>query len=568
MKKENKSAQSLLDQAQKCFAEKNITDALELLNSIEQMPSFNYLDPTIRMKALNIKGLTYFQRREYKPAEEYLLNSLAIAREIGDQRAEYLRYENLSNIYIYQKRYQKGIYYLQESIRVKEANNNFVDIPRNLIQLASLQFGIENNEAGRLALKKASELIKKYEIKDSNTITLLHFNIAMQLKRDRKYTAAIKEYDKSLQHALSFDSHLNALQICNNQGDIYIQMQQWLKAKTKFLECIQYAKITDTNSYIITAQIQLARIALELKDIKECRRIFEDVSASDGDSDGPMLQRDLAEVAVMLHEAEGDHKKALTAYRKYVINYKKLYDNELSRAVLDMQAKYESEKSERELQKANLKQVESELKALRAQMDPHFIFNALSSMRREMLEGNIDNADKYLVRFSKLLRMILDTSRKPLVQLSENIELLHLYIQIENSRQGNRFDYTIVTKGLDPDTIYLPSMILQPLAENAIVHGLNPKKNGRGKLTITFSRTGSALKIKVSDNGVGRQASKSRSKEGHTSHAINIIKETLDLLWAEQNKKPTFFAISDLKTKDDHSNGTEVTVLVPISSQN
>jgi LytS/YehU family sensor histidine kinase len=271
----------------------------------------------------------------------------------------------------------------------------------------------------------------------------------------------------------------------------------------------------------------------------------------------------------MLHEAEGDHKKALTAYRKYVINYKKLYDNELSRAVMDMQAKYESEKSERELQKANLKQVESELKALRAQMDPHFIFNALSSMRREMLEGNIDNADKYLVRFSKLLRLILDTSRKPLVQLSENIELLHLYIQIENSRQGNRFDYDIVTKGIDSDNIYIPGLILQPLAENAIVHGLNPKKNGQGKLTITFSRIRARRsRVRVSDNGVGRQAAKSRPKDGHTSHAINIIRETLELLWADKNKKPAFFTIKDLTTRDKKNNGTEVTVLVPISSQN
>ena len=568
MKKENKSAQSLLDQAQICFAEKHITEAQELLNSIEQMPSFLYLDPVIRMKTLNLKGLTHYHKREYKPAEDYLFNSLAIAREIGDKRAEHLRYENLSNVYISQRQFQKSIHYLQESIRLKEANGNFSDIPRSLIQLSSLQFAIENNEAGRQSLKKASEFIQKYDIKDSTINTMLYFNIAMQLKRDMKYSKAIKEYDKSLQFALSMNNHLYAVQVCNNQGDIYIQMHNWEKAKIKFIECIGYATMTNANSYIFTSQIQLARIALEMKNIKECRKIFEEVSASTVDSDDPMLQRDLAEVAVMLHEAEGDHKAALTAYRKYVANYKKFYDNELSRAMLDMQAKYESEKSERELQKANLRQVESELKALRAQMDPHFIFNALSSMRREMLEGNIDNADKYLVRFSKLLRMILDTSRTPLVRLSENIELLHLYIQIENSRQGNRFDYQIVSKGLDPETISIPGLILQPLAENAIVHGLNPKKNGRGKLTITFSRSGNTLKIKVADNGVGRHAAKARSKESHTSHAINIIQETLDLLWKEKNKKTTFLIVKDLKTKSNLSAGTEVIVLVPLSSQN
>lgn len=560
MKKENQSAQLLLDEAQKCFIGKDIQEAIKLLACIEEMPSFRYLDPVIQMKTQSVKGLCHMQWSEYKIAEEYMLRSLAIAKEIGEPRAIFIRYENLSAIYISAKQHHKAIQYLQQAIELKEATGNTAEIPRSLIQLSSLQFAIENNEAGMVTLKKTSALLRKSGNKDLNAV--LHFNTALQLKREKKYDAALREYARCIKFSELINDPGTAAKACNNQGDIYMLTGKWKEAKEKFNECIRYAQLSNLSAYILTSNIQLARIAFEQKDLKRCREIFDQVSVQAHETEDPMLHRDLSELAVMLYEAEGDYRSAIAASHTYVKYYKKFYDNELSRAVLDMQGKYESEKTERELQKANLKQVESELKALRAQMDPHFIFNALSSMRREMLEGNIENADKYLVRFSKLLRMILDTTRQPLVRLSDNIELLHLYIQIENSRQGNRFDYNISVKGLDAEAIFIPGLVLQPLAENAIVHGLNPKKNGRGKLNIVFSKSGKTLKIKVTDNGVGQHARKDQSKENHTSHAINIIKETLELIWKDKGGE-NIFEVKDLKA-NNISKGTEVTVLLPL----
>jgi LytS/YehU family sensor histidine kinase len=247
-----------------------------------------------------------------------------------------------------------------------------------------------------------------------------------------------------------------------------------------------------------------------------------------------------------------------------LVHYRKQFDNETTQSIQNLQAKYEAEKKDRELEKAKLLQAQSELKALRAQMDPHFIFNALNSMRKELLEGNLEGADTYLVRFSKLLRLILDTTRTPNIRLSDNIELLNLYIQIEQARQGNRFDYSISTKGIDPDATYIPGLILQPLAENAIVHGLYHKKNGQGKLKISFSKSKDVLIIKVRDNGVGRLSGKVKAKPGHTSHAMAIIRETLDLTWQGLDAK-NYFSIKDLMTKDNVNIGTEVTVLLPLS---
>lgn len=550
----------LLEQAQKCFTTQQYDEAMRLIDQIEVLPADTDIDTPTRMKVLSLKGLVYSQRRDHKNAERYMLQSLVLAQSLGEPRAISIRYENLAGFYMQMKEHQKATTAMQHAIELKEQMGNMTELSRCLLMQASIQFGMEHNDAGMASLRKAEVILKREGIQGMHQI--LYFNTAMYLKRQGRPTAAIREYGKCITEAKRYNDYLTATKAANNQGDICITDGQWSKAKKYYEQCIEYALLSNMPFYIMVSRLQLARIALQQKKVATCRALFDEVTILAQSSDDPMLHRDLAELAMQLHEAEGNYKAAAEASRTYVKYYRVFYDNEMSRAILDMKGKYETEKAERELQKARLKQAESELKALRAQMDPHFIFNALSSMRREMLEGNLENADRYLVRFSKLLRMILDTTRQPMVRLSDNIELLHLYIQIENSRQGNRFDYSIDTRGIDPATIQIPGLLLQPLAENAIVHGLNPKKNGRGKLQIQFSKNGSTLRIKVTDNGVGRKAGKEKNT-GHTSHAMNIIRETLALMWQDKGKAD-FFTIKDLKTDNNIGKGTEVTVLVPL----
>jgi len=255
----------------------------------------------------------------------------------------------------------------------------------------------------------------------------------------------------------------------------------------------------------------------------------------------------------------------LKYYKQYDKLKSSITNTQNNNEINQLQTQYEVAKKEKDVEKAKLQQVESELKALRAQMDPHFIFNSLSSMRKELLEGNIDKADKYIVRFSRLLRLILDTTRTPSVKLSDNIELLHLYIQIEQSRQANSFDYRInIGSGIKPEDIYIPGMILQPLVENAIVHGLFHKQDVQGKLYIGFSKAGGVLKIKVNDNGLGRKNSNAVKDKAHQSHATSIIRETLALAWKEK-MKDKFFTIKDKINAKGESLGTEVIVLLPIA---
>jgi tetratricopeptide (TPR) repeat protein len=514
------------------------------------------------MKAANTRGLLYNQKNDMVNAEKYLLQSLMISEKLGDPSFISTRHDNLATVYANTKQFRKAIEHLEISRQLREKSGNEKDITVTLLNLISLYCETGDQEATEKTLQETLYYIKKYQ--HSSVYQHYYYGMGMLLTLKKNYLAAIKEYDKAIKYALQLNDFATAAKAYANQGNGYLDIQEWAKAKRKFTLAINMAQEHKLRGVELMAAIQIGVIAVEQGDLNRAREMYEYVNTNAVASDFETLFRDLEELKARLFEAEGSYKAALDAQKKYLEYYKKLYDKEMMSSIQNIQAKYEAEKKDRALEKAKLLQAQSELKALRAQMDPHFIFNALSSMRKELLEGNVDGADAYLVRFSKLLRLILDTTRTPEVRLSDNIELLHLYIQIEKNRQGNRFDYSIDIRGVDPDSVYIPGLILQPLAENAIVHGLYHKKNGQGKLRISFSKTKDALVIRVRDNGIGRLASSGKTKPGHISHAMSIIRETLDLIWQGRNVK-NYFTIRDLMTKDNVNIGTEVTVLLPLS---
>lgn len=561
-KTQQQSAQQLWDQTKKHFDSHDYEKASHFLDKIEKLSARQAVESIILMKASNTRGILYSQKSDFKNAEKHLLLSLKYAEQTGDPIFICTRYDNLANVYIQSDQLRSAIDCLEKSRKLKEQNSNEKDLPVTLINLAALYTDIGDIESTEKTLKESFYYIKKYDYKQF--YPGYYFALGMLYTMQNNYDVAISTYNKCIKIALELHDWGIASRAYANQGNEFLKHRDWNKAKTKFTAALQLAKEHKLRGVDLMSSIQLAIIAIEKGDLSLARELYNYVSTNTVSTDFDGLFKDLAELKSRLSEAEGHYKDALEASKTYLEYYKKEYDNVTNRSIQSLQAKYEAEKKDRALEKAKLLQTQSELKALRAQMDPHFIFNALSSMRKELLEGNVDGADAYLVRFSKLLRLILDTTRTPEIRLNDNIELLHLYIQIEQNRQGNRFDYSIETNGIDPDATYIPGLILQPLAENAIVHGLYNKKNGQGKLKISFSKTKDALVIKVRDNGVGRLSGKVKAKPGHTSHAMSIIRETLDLTWAGRGVK-NYFTIKDLMTKDNINIGTEVTVLLPLS---
>lgn len=209
---------------------------------------------------------------------------------------------------------------------------------------------------------------------------------------------------------------------------------------------------------------------------------------------------------------------------------------------------------------------ELEMQALRAQMNPHFIFNALSSINNFILTNNQLQASEYLIKFSKLIRLILENSTLPLISLDQELEALKLYIELEALRFKHRFEYQIIlSKDLDITSIKVPPLILQPFVENAIHHGLMSKE-GPGHLSITVTEVEDRLEIKIKDDGIGRHTAgllQATASHKHKSLGMKVTSERIGF-HNQQHAEHSSIEIKDLANEEGKASGTEITIHIPV----
>ena len=220
--------------------------------------------------------------------------------------------------------------------------------------------------------------------------------------------------------------------------------------------------------------------------------------------------------------------------------------------------------------KANIKQqlAELEAKAIRAQMNPHFIFNSLNAIQETIVTEKIDAAYDYLSRFSKLLRMVLDNSEKNFISLSSELETISLYLSLEALRFSQSFSYTIDTKDeLENDDISIPPLLLQPFVENAIWHGLI-NKEGEKKLSLQFDEKEGYLECIIEDNGVGRQkaAEIKKSKLGSGRFESKGTKLALQRIEVLNRERAGSASIETIDLFDEGGNATGTKVVVRLAT--
>jgi signal transduction histidine kinase/DNA-binding response OmpR family regulator/tetratricopeptide (TPR) repeat protein len=205
--------------------------------------------------------------------------------------------------------------------------------------------------------------------------------------------------------------------------------------------------------------------------------------------------------------------------------------------------------------------LELEAKALRSQMNPHFIFNCMNSIKSLIQQKEEDKAVSYLTTFSKLIRTIFQNSDKREITLFDEIETCRLYTQLESMRFGNKFSYSFfIDEAADLKSLLVPALIIQPFIENAIWHGIMPKEDG-GYVNVTVKKENENIGCIIDDNGIGREMSKQNKFKGdtsaHQSRGVHLTQSRLDLdnLLNERNAS---LEITDKKDEQGKANGTMV----------
>ena len=253
------------------------------------------------------------------------------------------------------------------------------------------------------------------------------------------------------------------------------------------------------------------------------------------------------------------------SYKNKVVENQKL-TAEQSLQLEREQREIESLKIDLEKQELSRQMTVLRMRALRSQMNPHFLFNSLNAIQECIITNQTDAAVMYLAKFSKLVRLILENSDQQTIPLSREIETLKLYLDVESLRFTHSFSYHIDVKtDIDPVLISIPPMLVQPYAENAIWHGLL-NKQGERILKIAFESDDESLFVSIEDNGVGRKKSAtfdSPMKKSKTSMGMKLTSERLGVL-NEMNPDQAFVEIQDLMDAKGKAAGTCVKLTLPI----
>ncbi len=210
-----------------------------------------------------------------------------------------------------------------------------------------------------------------------------------------------------------------------------------------------------------------------------------------------------------------------------------------------------------------------EMRALRTQMNPHFIFNCMNSIQHSILNNDKLEAQKQLTKFSKLIRNVLENSKQDYIPLQIEIETLELYIQMEALRFQSMFNYTLeVESSIDRFSTMIPPMIIQPFVENSIVHGLLPSKDDQRMLKISIAKKNGHIHITIDDNGIGREEAKRIKNDkdaNRKSFGMAITKERLEILQKSRGGSSNIsFTVTDKKNENGKAAGTKVELTIPI----
>ena len=518
----------------------------------------------IRAKQASCLAAVYNGRQQ--DAEHYITDCLHYAKRVEDVRLKEEIYTTAA-FYNLDKDLTAATQYGMLAHEYAKNTNEIWRIGSTLLTLGYVAWDNEDKEAMLNYFSEASVLLKQQEATEYYATSVLQMSKA--LKDLRRYKEALVQLGIAESLYLEIGISRHTIGVYSTYGRMYRAMKEYDNAITYYQKAIVLAR-ADGNTYEEGATYGLlAQMYMDMDRVDEAVECFERAKELLDSSNRTSNNMAIVKYLHQLYKKQGNTDKAYDALLSYTDMRFKLQDEVRIKEVVALQEKYEAEKREAELQHIKLQQAESELKALKAQMNPHFVFNALNSIQEVFFLGDKRLANKHLARFSTLIRNILQLSGQATVLLHEEVNMLQEYLSLEALRFGDSFSYTIdIDDAVDVYNIDVPPMIVQPFVENAIKHGLMHKEGAQVlHLNIRCDEPGNTLHICVADNGVGRKASTdiNQYRQGHQSFATTALQKRFEYLNMNSDLQYGFEYV-DLYDAEQNALGTEVHIYIPIKN--
>ncbi|QMU29285.1 tetratricopeptide repeat protein [Adhaeribacter radiodurans] len=453
-------------------------------------------------------------------------------------------------------------------------------------------------------------------------------NLGNAYAETKQYEKARNFYKQALPICYSVGSKRTAATTLSNIGEVFNALQQYDSALVYHLRALTIREQAAQKDKLAANLIWVGETYLFLKNYPQAKHYLLRAHALAYEFRTKPILRDVYQKLALLYSTQHYFEKALEYQQLYATLKDSVLNEETAQRLSELQTKYQTEEKDKqiailakekqvrqkeaqrqalqqkallgglflitiialliifllrqrlknqklvmaknqEIKESNLKRQMSELemKALRAQMNPHFIFNCMNSINRLILDEDTNRASRYLVKLSKLIRLILENSERSSVSLENELTMLDAYLQLESLRFKGRISYEFrVDDAIDQENTFLPPMVLQPFVENAIWHGLMHKeKNEPGFISISITEEADSLTCVIEDNGVGREMATILEKKsiiGRKSMGLQITEERLKIL--NKDKMDKLIYITDLKDSLNQALGTRVDIHVPL----
>ena len=568
-------------------------------------------------------GFSLFAQSRFDEALQYYDKARTYARLAGNSVEEIYMLEMTGEAYRERGDYEKAFDVLRQSLQLSDSVHNADLVKSQNLTLAELFVQIEDYGTAEKYYRSAFGNERPEQAADHWSLLVY----SEMLTRQHKYDSALYYYGRS-DSAHSQPATLRTFLV--SKGEYFLFREEYATALPYFEKSLSYQRQMNDRNQVMRCLQDLARTYYGLgQDVPSFQYAREGLTLARSTNARQNI-RDGCQMLYLLYDREGRTDSAFSYYRRYIalkdsvlndqlkgkfasyglgqqiriLNQEKelqavcIREELMTRNLLILgiltvvllsaiyvwnirlkrrneahrrkraEDELEIQRLEGERAKAALQQRarELEIQALRSQMNPHFIFNCLNAINRFILGHETEAASDYLTKFSRLMRMIMNHSRHSDITLTEETEILRLYLDMERLRFKDAFDYSIVVEeGLDTDEIRVPPLLVQPFVENAVWHGLM-HKNERGFLQITMRTEGDLLIFVIRDNGIGRKQAgqmKSKSAEKHKSMGLQITAERMALL-AGAGESRHFFQIEDLYDEQGDPAGTQVTLTIRI----
>ena len=503
-------------------------------------------------------GVVYSEQSNYYMALENYRQALQLYQEIGEQVSVSKALNNIGIVYKSQLNYPKALEYLKKAYTIQVALSE-QNAAVTLTNIGVINFETGHPKEAIVYYAKAKKLFEKSDNKRG--FALLNNYLGDYYKKQNSLTLAADHYQQSLDLYEELQNKFGASLALYNIGKLYYDQKKYSEAMPLAVKSLAYAKEIGVLDQTYHSEKLVSELYESLNNPAAALDHYKNyITARDSITNQEIDKK----ITLLEINSEYKKKEALLAEqskRQTQLTVFSILGILLLIALLLVIYNRMQVKQRLTLQK---EVAEYEQKALHLQMNPHFVFNCLSSISSFIVQNGTDSALKYLSKFSKLMRLTLEYSKGALIPIDKEIESLQNYLELEQLRFQNKFEFEIQSSEKVEFNMGLPPLLIQPFVENAILHGIVPKEES-GKITVSFDVDDGQLICTITDNGIGIAESK-RIKENsvtaHQSMALEITKKRLEIMKLSTAQSAQIDI--DKFENNEGDTGTKVTLRLPI----